>query len=146
MAALSSGARIGRQLLHRCHSDRLTIVAALIREWSVGADNSWIGTVAVPLGMTATGLLAQWWTWPLLLVESAIATRREGWAWVLSLELAFVGTTWAFAGASALGTWPSDAGLIGVVWAAFPGVLAVVVSRDRHQPLLGAFRLPRSVA
>jgi hypothetical protein len=109
-------------------------------------DNAWIGVVAVPVAMTATGLLDQWWSWPVLLIEAAISTRSQRWSWVLSLELGYVGTAWAFVGADALGSWPTLVVPIGVVWAAFPVLLAGAVSHHRHQPLLGCFRRPTSVS
>ena len=120
--------------------------AAIAYEWVRHGDNAWIGVVAVPVAMTATGLLDQWWSWPVLLIEAAISTRSQRWSWVLSLELGYVGTAWAFVGADALGSWPTLVLPIGVVWAAFPVLLAGAVSHHRHQPLLGCFRRPTSVS
>ena len=117
---------------------------AFVHEWIRHEDNAWVGVVAVPLTMTATGLLDQWWSWPVLLIEAAVATRSERWSWVLSLELSYVGTAWAFVGANALGTWPALVVPIGVVWTAFPATLAVAVAHHRHQGVLGGFLRPTS--
>ena len=120
--------------------------AAVAYEWARHEDNAWIGIVAVPVAMTATGLLDQWWSWPVLLIESAVSTRSQRWSWVLSLELGYVGTAWAFVGADGLGSWPTLVLPIGVAWAAFPVLLAGAVSHHRHQPILGGFRRPTSVS
>lgn len=112
--------------------------------WADRRENAWLALVAVPLAMTATALLGQWWTWPILLAESAMATRTWRWSWLLSLELAYVGATWAFVGANALALWPKMTVLVGIAWAAFPAVLVVGVSRQRRQPMRGAFMWPPS--
>jgi hypothetical protein len=100
--------------------------------------------VAIPLAMTATGLLDQWWSWPVLLIEAAVSTRSERWSWVLSLELAAVGTAWAFVGADSLGSCAALVVPIGVVWAAFPAVLAGAAVHHRHESLFAGFRRPAS--
>jgi hypothetical protein len=111
----------------------------LSMEWSERRDDPLFGLVAVPLAMTATGLLSQWWAWPLLTIEGAIATRAWRWSWIGALETAFIGTEWAWVGATALASWPSMTPTIGVIWAAFPAVLAVAVARHRHQSLRTLF-------
>jgi len=113
--------------------------SVIAREWTSRRDLPWIGLVAVPLAMTAAALLGQWWVWPVLTLDSSLASRWR-WAWMLSLELGFVGTEWAFVGAYSLGMWPSSVLPIGVVWTAFPALLAVAVSHHRGQAILGAFR------
>jgi hypothetical protein len=118
--------------------------AAIACEWVGHEDTPWIGFVAVPAAMMATGLLDQWWSWPILLVEAAVSTRSERWSWVLTLELGYVGTAWAFVGADALGSWPTFVLPIGVVWTAFPALLAGVVAHHRHQSIFGGFRRPTS--
>jgi hypothetical protein len=117
---------------------------AVGRDWAQRQDIAWVGVVAAPLAMTATGMLDQWWSWPVLLIDSAMATRSWRWSWVLALELSLVGTAWAFVGAIALGTWPSLLLPIGVLWIAFPATLAVTVAHERQQPILGAFTRPTS--
>lgn len=112
--------------------------------WAERRENAWLALVAVPLAMTATALLGQWWTWPILLADSAIATRSWRWSWLLSLELAYVGATWGFLGANALALWPGMTMLVGIVWATFPAMLVVVVSRQRRQPMVGVFTWPPS--
>ena len=126
---------------------RLPSVVAVFRavrldlsmEWSERRDDPLFGLVAVPLAMTATGLLGQWWTWPLLTIEAAIVTRAWHWSWIGALETAFIGTEWAWVGATALASWASMTLTIGVIWAAFPAVLAVAVARHRHQSLRTLF-------
>ena len=108
-------------------------------EWSERRDDPLFGLVAVPLAMTATGLLGQWWAWPLLTVEAAVTTRAWRWSWIGALETAFVGTEWAWVGATALASWPSMTVTIGAIWAAFPAVLAVAVARHRRQSLRTLF-------
>ena len=111
------------------------LVRALATDWCARDDDAMLGMVAIPLAMTATGLLGLWWTWPVLVIESAIAARSWRWSWIVALELAFVGTEWAFVGACAMASWPSLILPIGTVWAAFPAVLAVAVAHHRQQSL-----------
>jgi hypothetical protein len=145
MAAHGSAQHSGAELrpLHIGHRIR-RMSAATAYEWVRYEDTPWIGFVAVPAAMMATGLLDQWWSWPILLVEAAVSTRSERWSWVLTLELGYVGTAWAFVGADALGSWPTFVLPIGVVWAAFPALLAGAVAHHRHQPIFGGFRRPTS--
>lgn len=112
-------------------------------EWSERRDDPLFGLVAVPLAMTATGLLDQWWSWPLLTIEAAIATRAWRWSWIGALETAFIGTEWAWVGATSLASWPTMTVTIGAIWAAFPAVLAAAVARHRHQSLRTLF-MPQS--
>jgi len=113
--------------------------SAIAHEWTSRRDHPWIGLVAVPLGMTAAGLLGQWWVWPVLTLDSALASRLAV-GMDAQPRTRFVGTEWAFVGAYSLGMWPSSVVPIGVVWTAFPALLAVAVSRHRGQAILGAFR------
>jgi hypothetical protein len=108
-------------------------------EWSERRDDPLFGLVAVPLAMTATGLLGEWWAWPLLTVEAAVATRAWRWSWIGALETAFVGTEWAWVGATSLASWPSMTLTIGAIWAAFPAALATAVAQHRHQSLRTLF-------
>lgn len=102
-----------RRLAHATHD-----------EWTNRRNNDWLGIIAVPLGMTATGLADQWWSWPLLLIDAACLTRAWRWSWILSLELAWVGTAWAYVGAVQLGVNRSHVLLVGLLWAAVAGALA----------------------
>lgn len=121
------------------------VASAIAHGWTARRDRPWISTVAVPLGMAGVGLLGQWWMWPALIL-SCVVTSRWRWSWVLSLELGYLGTEWTFVGAYALGTWPGSVVLIGVVWAAFPAVLAVAIAQHRHQSLVAGFRRPSGSA
>jgi hypothetical protein len=99
-------------------------VEAVSAAWRARRERLWIGLVAIPLAMTATGLLNQWWTWPVLLACAWACTRSWRWLWLLSLELGFVGAMWAAVGAAALARLPNDRLLVGAIWAAFPLALA----------------------
>lgn len=131
---------------------RLPSVVAVFRavrldlsmEWSERRDDPLFGLVVIPLAMTATGLLGQWWAWPLLTIEAAVATRAWRWSWIGALETAFIGTEWAWVGATALASWPSMTLTIGAIWTAFPAALAFAVARHRHQSLRTLFMAQRS--
>lgn len=105
---------------------------ALTAAWLVRRELLWIAYVAVPLAELATGLLRMWWTWlPLLACARACAPRWR-WAWVLSLELGFVGVVWATVGISALAQLPTQRVVVGTVWAASALALAGAGIRNRR--------------
>ncbi len=101
--------------------------------WRARRERLWVGLVAIPLAMTATGLLDQWWTWPVLLTCAWACTRSWHWTWLLSLELGAVGTMWAMVGAHALASYPADRLLVAAIWAAVPLALAAAGLRNRHR-------------
>ncbi len=103
------------------------------RAWAARRDNGWVGVVAVPLAMTATGLIGQWWTWPILLAVAACLTRAWRWSWLLSLQLACVGTAWAVIGINWLTAFPSAMLFVGFGWAAVPLVLALAGVEHRRR-------------
>jgi hypothetical protein len=107
--------------------------AHLVRAWQLRRDNYWLATVAVPLAMIATALLGLWWTWVLLL--GVAAAFAPGWrsTWLLALELAGIGTAWAYAGASALATWPTERIVGGAIWAGFALALAIAAFFNRRK-------------
>jgi hypothetical protein len=76
-----------------------------------------LAVIAVPLAMNASGLEALWWVWVPLLLGAAACTPEWRWSWLLTLQLGVGGTQWAFAGASALVTWPGHLPIIGAIWA-----------------------------
>jgi hypothetical protein len=107
---------------------------SLVRsEWGARRDNGWLGLVAVPLAMTATGVLGQWWSWPVLLAVSFCSTRAWRWSWVLSLEMAWVGTAWAVLGAWWLTAYPAERLLTGTAWTMFPAMLALMSFEHRRR-------------
>ena len=116
-------------------SDVLHAIGALTsHEWSRRRDNALLTAIAVPLAMTATGLLGQWVAWPILLLGSAACSPGWRWGWLFAVELAFVSTDWAYVGTVWLaGAYPNVLS-IGVAWAAFPLALAAAGwwNRRRH--------------
>ena len=102
--------------------------------WRLRRERLWLGLVAVPLAEVATGLIGEWWAWPVLLVGAWACLRTWHWYWVLSLELGGVGVMWAMNGANALARYPDDLLVVGAVWVSFPIALAMagIVSRRRR--------------
>lgn len=98
--------------------------ALAARHLKLREDNLWIDLIAVPLALTALGLLGQWWTWPLMLGGVAALSPSWRWFWLLSLELALIGVQWAYVGAISLGSAPDAVVPIGIAWVGFPLALA----------------------
>jgi hypothetical protein len=107
---------------------------ALGEAWHARRERGSLGLVGAPLAMVATGLVGDWWTWPLLLIGSWACTPLWRWSWMLALEEAFVGLQWAFVGTTMLAQFPGARLLVGALWMAFPLALAGVgvVNRRRH--------------
>jgi len=85
----------------------------------------WIAMVAVPLAMTATMLLLDWWAWPALgLCAWWWADRSWRWTWLVAVEAGLVGTQWAFIGAYGLADFPNHRGIVAAVWIGFASALA----------------------
>jgi hypothetical protein len=110
-----------------------TIRNALTVAWSVRRERLWTALVAIPLAELATALVGMWWLWPALLGIAWACTRSWRWFWVLSLELGFVGATWAEIGVSALAHFPDDQLLVGAIWAALPLPLAAAGAMNRQR-------------
>jgi hypothetical protein len=92
--------------------------------------------VAVPLAMTATALVDDWWLWFPLVIGAASCSPAWRWTWVLSLQLGVVGTEWAYVGAVSLATWPTHRIFVGFVWGGTSLALAVVgLFNRRYQSL-----------
>src|SRR5438105_3228754 len=73
---------------------------AVVRDaWRARRGRLWIAFVAIPLAEVATALLNVLWTWLPLTVCAWVCAPRVRWAWLLSLELGFVGAMWAMSGA-----------------------------------------------
>ena len=111
----------------------MSAVDAVRAAWRARRERLWLGLVAVPLAMIATGLVDLWSTWPVLLVCAWAFTRSWRWSWLLSLELGFVGVMWATVGATALAHLPNDRLLVGAIWTAFPLALAGAGAMNRHR-------------
>lgn len=101
-------------------------VAVVRGAWLARRDRLWIGLVAIPLAEVATALMNVLWMWLPLTACAWVCAPRVRWAWLLSLELGFVGAMWAMSGATALAHLPMHRLLVGAVWAALPLALAVV--------------------
>jgi len=111
-------------------------VAAARQSWALRTDQPWLTLVAVPLAMTATGLIGDWWLWVPLAGGAAACSPTWRWTWVLSLQLAVIGTEWAYVGAVWLGMWPNDRFLVGLAWTGSMVVLATVgLVNRRYQSL-----------
>ncbi len=108
--------------------------------WALHEDNPWLAVVGVPLAVPACALLGQWWALPVLMVATVAFSPHQRLEWLLALELAVIGTEWAYLGATALAAArPNGTLLVGSAWAAFPLALAAAgaVNRRRHgQPAL----------
>jgi hypothetical protein len=114
--------------------DRLTpTLHALNAAWSARQENLWLGLVAVPLAETASGLLGLWWMWVVLLFVAQACMRSWRWFWLLSLELGFVGATWAEIGIIALVRWPEYRLVVEAIWAILPVPLVVVGAYNRER-------------
>jgi hypothetical protein len=90
--------------------------------------------IAVPLEMTASMLVALWWTWPPLVACAWWwADRRWRWTWLLAVTKGIVGTLWASVGAFSLREFPHSRPLVATLWTAFPAVLAALSALNRHR-------------
>lgn len=110
---------------------RRVFTASAMHAWSARRDNYMLTATAVPLAMTATGLLGQWMAWPVLLAAVAACSPGWRWSWLFSLELAFVSTDWAYVGTVWLGG--GSVLPIGIVWATFPLALAGAGAWNRYR-------------
>lgn len=109
------------------------IAARATHHWSARRDNLWLTAISAPLALTATGLLGQWVTWPLVLLAVAACSPGWRWSWLFTLELAFVSTDWAYVGTVWLASSLSNVVPIGLAWAAFPLALAGAGAWNRHR-------------
>jgi hypothetical protein len=108
----------------------LRVLKFMRQDWSTRRERPWLALIAVPLAMNATGLLQLWWLWPILLVVAAVSA--PSWWWVLSVQLAIVGTEWAYVGCVALAMWPSAPWQVGIMWGGVALALAVVGMMNRR--------------
>lgn len=100
--------------------------------WTRGKDAPWITLVAVPLAMNAAGLLQLWWLWPPLLALGYLGSPSWRWSCLLTLQLAVIGTEWAYVGAMTLRTWPDHRVEIGFIWAGTALALAIAGGLSRR--------------
>jgi len=115
-------------------SEALRVIAArATHAWSSRRDNLWLTAISAPLALTATGLLGQWVTWPLVLLAVAACSPGWRWSWLFALELAFVSTDWAYVGTVWLAASLNNVVPVGVAWAAFPLALAGAGAWNRHR-------------
>jgi hypothetical protein len=123
-----------RGAIGTAHVGRLT--SALRLSWTTRTNRTWLALVAVPLAMNASALTEHWWLWIPLVISAAAWTPAWRWTWVLSLQLAVVGTEWAYVGAVSLAMWPAHRAFVGFVWTGSAIALAVVgLFNRRYQSL-----------
>src|SRR5258708_4520410 len=92
--AMTCQAAVKGSMRRHCPVPALQILLSLANTgksaWQTRRERLWIGLVAIPLAMTATGLLSLWMTWPVLLLCASAYTPSWRWLWLLTLELGFV--------------------------------------------------------
>jgi hypothetical protein len=117
----------------RSLGDAAAAAVAVIRaDWSARRERLWLGLIAVPLAMTASGLVGLWWPWPALLVGAWACMRSWHWLWLLALELGVVGVVWGVVGATYLAKYPDDRPVTAVAWMAVPLALSGGGLRNRR--------------
>jgi len=99
--------------------------------WTQRRDRPWLAMSAVPLAMTASGLMQLWWLWPLLLLVATTCTSASRWSWVLTFQLAVFGTEWAYLGCVALAGWPASRFVVDALWAGVALTLAGAPAANR---------------
>jgi len=90
--------------------------------------------------MNASGLLQLWWIWPVLLAGAAACTPAWRWSWILTFQLAVIGTEWAYVGAISFATWPTQRTVVGAMWACVALYLAGAGNLYRQYRNLRDFR------
>jgi hypothetical protein len=106
-------------------------VDALHTSWIQRRDRPWLALVAVPLAMNASGLMQLWWLWIPLLLGAAACTPAWRWSWALTLQLAIVGTEWAYVGATSLAQWPAQRAVVAATWVYVALLLAGAANLNR---------------
>lgn len=137
----------GRTSVETLRSDVRRVVVeaihALRNSWTNRRECAWLALIAVPLAMNASGLLQLWWLWLPLTVGAGACTPVWRWTWVVTLQLAILGTEWAFVGAAALTAWPTHRDVVGVVWVGTAIALAAAGFVNRRFNESPARRHPR---
>jgi hypothetical protein len=89
-------------------------------------DKPWLSLVAVPLALTAATVSLQLWMTPPLLALCWYWGSKDGdLAWLLGITEACFSVVWAFLGAYMLAALPQDRLLVGLLWIAYAGIVAV---------------------
>jgi hypothetical protein len=96
-------------------------------------ERPWLALVGLPLEMIATALTGQWIAWPLLVALSWWWTPLWRWSWALTLQEGIFGAEWAYAGATALGTFHARRLMIAAPWIGVPVLLAIAAARNRYR-------------
>ena len=134
MTTATSARESIRGAIATAHVGRLT--SALRLSWTTRTDRPWLALLAVPLAMNASALTEHWWLWIPLVIGASACTPAWRWTWVLSLQLAVVGTEWAYVGAVSLAMWPTQRTFVGFAWTGSVIALAVVgLINRRYQSL-----------
>ena len=108
------------------------VLNAARRDWTLRRDRPWLGLIAVPLAMNASGLMHLWWQWVPLLLGAAACTPKWRWSWILSFQLGALGTEWAYLGATSLAQWPMQRLMVGAIWAWVALCLAGTANLNRE--------------
>jgi len=105
----------------------------LSRRWPAHHDKPWLAVIAVPLAMPVCALLGQWWAGAVLMVATVALSPHQRCRWLLALELAVIGTEWAYLGATALAERTNNMLHVESAWLAFPLALAAASAIHRHR-------------
>jgi hypothetical protein len=81
--------------------------------------------------MNASGLMQIWWLWIPLMAGATACTPAWGWSWALTLQLAILGTEWAYVGATSLGQWPEHRVVVAAAWVYVALLLAGAANLNR---------------
>jgi hypothetical protein len=85
-----------------------------------------LANVAVPLSVAASIMSEQWWALlPLGVCAWWWAPRDRGWEWAVAIGRGLITAEWALVGAYALGAFPANRAVVGVIWAGIPTMFAV---------------------
>jgi hypothetical protein len=94
----------------------------------------WLAMVAVPLATMIALLGDQWWTVPVFAFCAWWwAPHDDPWAWLVGAQAGIVGTAWAVIGATTLADLPDDRFIVGTIWIAGAGMLALTSAYSRRR-------------
>ncbi len=99
-------------------------------------ERPWIALVGIPLEAVAVAVAGLWFYEFVLIIPLLwLSPWEEPWIWILGVEEAAFGIQWAYIGVYALVTWSHAIVLVGLLWAGYAGVVAVlgVVNRWHYK-------------
>jgi hypothetical protein len=110
------------------------VVRELRHAWSERTDREVFAYMIIPLAMIAMGLIGLWWTWIPLTSMAWLAVPRWRWgAALLAIHEGAVGTAWAYVGATWLGEYPEERGLVTLLFVGFPCAVAAAGHLNRRR-------------